>query len=263
MKCLEGECVPDYVIEKESPLCKPGQEADDDQDGIPNNSDSCYNPDCAIVDNRGCPKDTDRDGLNNCEDDCPNQAGSAANNGCPAGGEDRDGDGVSDDQDACYNPGCTIIDELGCPRDADADGLPDCDDDCPGIPGEIANNGCPVEEQVELEGTVWNLDTYRNSQGSLVSLLQNTEITAQFQNGTVGGSSGCNSYSGDYTISGNTITIGPLSITLMYCTMPNGIMAQEGDYIAALKSAKGYKINGNTLILTNAVGDVVLVFTAV
>jgi heat shock protein HslJ len=203
MKCLDGECVPDYIIEKESPLCKPGQEADDDQDGIPNNS------------------------------------------------------------DRCYNPGCTIIDEHGCPRDTDGDGLPDCDDDCPGRAGDRANNGCPVEEQVEFEGTVWNLDTYRNSQGSLVGVLQNTEITAQFQNGTVGGSSGCNSYSGDYTISGNALTIGALSITLMYCTMPNGVMAQEGDYIAALKSVTSYRINGNTLIMTNAAGDVVLVFTAV
>jgi hypothetical protein len=125
---------------------QPPSAEDDDGDGVANSDDSCYNPDCAIVDNRGCPKDTDNDGLNNCEDDCPTQAGSAANNGCPAGGADRDGDGVSDDQDACNNPGCSIVDNSGCPRDSDGDGLNDCDDECPSEYGERQNDGCPSED---------------------------------------------------------------------------------------------------------------------
>lgn len=202
MKCLEGECVPDYIIERDSEQCAPEQEADHDQDGIPDNSDSCY------------------------------------------------------------NPGCTIVDEHGCPRNTDGDGLPDCYDDCPAEAGEKANNGCPVEEAVELEGTLWKLDSYVNNVGNLVSVLPNTEITAQFQNGKVGGSGGCNNYFGDYNISGNAITIGALSSTLMLCTMPDGIMAQEGNYLAALQSAASYEIKGNRLVITNAVGDVILVFTA-
>jgi len=43
---------------------------------------------------------------------------------------DSDNDGVPDDRDDCYNPGCSIVDSWGCPRDSDGDGLDDCEDDC-------------------------------------------------------------------------------------------------------------------------------------
>ncbi|MFQ6089570.1 MAG: hypothetical protein ACE5K0_11825, partial [Candidatus Methanofastidiosia archaeon] len=42
-----------------------------------------YNPDCAIVDERGCPKDSDVDGINDCEDRCPEEKGLRRNKGCP------------------------------------------------------------------------------------------------------------------------------------------------------------------------------------
>ena len=58
--------------------------------------------------------------------------------------EDEDKDGVPDDQDNCYNPGCTIVDSQGCPRDSDGDGINDCDDNCPHEYGERSNNGCPT-----------------------------------------------------------------------------------------------------------------------
>ncbi|KYK35859.1 MAG: META domain-containing protein [Theionarchaea archaeon] len=122
--------------------------------------------------------------------------------------------------------------------------------------------GCIGQATQELEGTLWKLDSYVNSDGNVVSVLPNTKITAQFQGGTVGGSAGCNTYSGDYTINGNAITIGPLSSTRMYCTVPVGIMEQEYDYLTALESATGYEIEGNTMEMTNADGDVILIFAA-
>ena len=128
-------------------------EDDDDGDGVPNSQDSCYNPDCNLVDPNGCPRDTDGDGLNDCEDDCPAERGLAANDGCPPGdeGEDRDGDGVADDRDACYNPECSIVDTQGCPKDSDDDGLDDCEDECPSEYGERRNDGCP-EEDADSDG---------------------------------------------------------------------------------------------------------------
>jgi len=55
---------------------------------------------------------------------------------------DRDSDGVLNSSDQCYNPGCTIVDSQGCPKDSDGDGVRDCDDDCPSEYG-TADNGCP------------------------------------------------------------------------------------------------------------------------
>ncbi|MBU7018442.1 MAG: PEGA domain-containing protein [Theionarchaea archaeon] len=125
---------------------QPSQE-DDDGDGVSNSDDSCYNPDCNLVDANGCPKDTDNDGLNDCEDDCPRERGIAANDGCPQEEErDRDSDGVKDDDDACFNPDCNIVDTQGCPKDTDGDGLEDCKDDCPSEYGERQNQGCPSED---------------------------------------------------------------------------------------------------------------------
>lgn len=119
--------------------------------------------------------------------------------------------------------------------------------------------GCIDQEAPRLEGT-WNLDSYVNSAGTLVRMLPNTKVTFQFQDGKVSGSAGCNSYSGTCNINGSSITIGPLAVTEMYCTDP-GVMEQEGDYLAALNSVVRYRIEGETLVLINADGKEVLLFT--
>lgn len=43
---------------------------------------------------------------------------------------DCDRDDVHDYYDACENPGCSIIDSSGCPKDSNVDGIRDCDDAC-------------------------------------------------------------------------------------------------------------------------------------
>lgn len=55
---------------------------------------------------------------------------------------DADADSVTDDNDQCFNPGCSLVDETGCPIDSDSDGIPDCDDSCPEEAG-TKKNGCP------------------------------------------------------------------------------------------------------------------------
>lgn len=120
---------------------------------------------------------------------------------------------------------------------------------------------CIGQKPLELEGTTWNLNSCVNEKG-LVSVLPNTKITVHFQDGRVSGSAGCNSYLGTYHISGSTITIGPLSSTRMFCGEPEGLMEQEGNYLAALKSAAHYEITGSTLEMTNADGIQILTFTA-
>lgn len=122
---------------------------------------------------------------------------------------------------------------------------------------------CISQESQELEGTQWDLDSYMDKEGTLVTILPNTEITAKFQGGIVNGSSGCNSYTGAYGYKDNTIMIDTLAVTEMYCAEPEGIMEQEYDYLTALRLAKNFKIKGSTLEMTNADGTVILVFTAV
>lgn len=90
MKCVEGECIPDYLLEKDSEECgfvppseTPEPPIDSDSDGIIDSVDDCYNPGCTTVDSRGCPIDADGDGLSDCYDDCPRERGEKTNKGCP------------------------------------------------------------------------------------------------------------------------------------------------------------------------------------
>jgi len=117
---------------------------DADADGVSDDIDECDNPECSIVDEKGCPKDSDNDGIIDCDDDCPLEKGDRRHFGCPE--RDSDSDGVVDEADRCYNPGCTIIDDMGCPVDSDGDTVFDCEDECPDEPGTQENNGCPEED---------------------------------------------------------------------------------------------------------------------
>jgi len=77
------------------------------------------------------------------------------------------------------------------------------------------------------------------------------------EDGTVTGNSGCNGLGGDYTVEGDQVTFGQIVSTLMACDDPR--MAQEDAVHQVLTDTATYKIEGNTLTLTN--NDMVLVLT--
>jgi hypothetical protein len=85
--------------------------------------------------------------VNDCEDRCPGELGDRESRGCPYGDDDEDG--VSNDIDQCSNPECTIVDETGCPKDSDRDGIIDCQDDCPQESGDRKHFGCPERDSDE------------------------------------------------------------------------------------------------------------------
>ena len=51
-----------------------------------------------------------------------------------------------------------------------------------------------AEPEPTLEGSSWNVTGYNNGRQALVSLILDTSLTLMFREGTVSGSSGCNSY---------------------------------------------------------------------
>jgi heat shock protein HslJ len=110
-----------------------------------------------------------------------------------------------------------------------------------------------------LEGTPWTLESYVNTQGESVGVLPDTEITAQFEAGEIGGSAGCNRYFGSYDVEGDQLTIGPLASTEMYC-YPDEVMDQEMAYLAALGGAASYMVEGDRLEIGDSADRTVLVF---
>ncbi len=112
-----------------------------------------------------------------------------------------------------------------------------------------------------LTGTTWYLNSIVDAQGQIwtpgaaypVSLLFSTD-------GKVSGKSGCNSYSGSYTATGNSLTISDkFAVTLMYCGEP-GVMDLETTYLAILPQMKMYRITGNELTLSDGTGKITLLY---
>jgi heat shock protein HslJ len=121
----------------------------------------------------------------------------------------------------------------------------------------------PTVNLDEVYNQLWVLVGYGPQDSPLV-VEQGTVITAQFtSDGTVSGSSGCNSYSGTVEIAPDgTLTVpSPFISTMMACESG---MDQEQAYLAALGSAQTLSINdqGRLVISYGVVGDnQALVFT--
>ncbi len=91
----------------------------------------------------------------------------------------------------------------------------------------------------ELESQMW----------TLADAISGTLITAEFQNGQLSGSGGCNTYNATYDVSGGN---GSISITLnggtnMLCG--NAIDAQETQFLTALQAASNFQVQGNQMTL--------------
>ncbi len=127
------------------------------------------------------------------------------------------------------------------------------------IPVEVETE-TETAETLTLEGTTWSLHSYVAPDSSSYEIIPNTRITAEFNEGRVAGSAGCNNYFGTYELDGSSLTIGPAGSTMMFCA-PEELMLQETAYLATLSSVAGYEIIDNQLHLKNAAGDTVLLFT--
>jgi len=107
----------------------------------------------------------------------------------------------------------------------------------------------------DLSGTSWSVTAYNNGKQAVTSVINGTTLTADFgKDGNLTGSSGCNTYQGSYKISGNQISIGSLTSTMMACNTPQGIMEQETQYLAALQSAVTYRVEGSSMELRTTEG---------
>jgi heat shock protein HslJ len=105
-----------------------------------------------------------------------------------------------------------------------------------------------------LGGSEWEISAYNNGRGGVRTLVAATRMSIAFgEDGTVSGSSGCNTFSGTYSAAGATIEIGPLASTSKMCAAEE-VMEQEEQFLAALGNAATYEIRGHRLQLRNAEG---------
>lgn len=101
-----------------------------------------------------------------------------------------------------------------------------------------------------LDGTSWVLMAYRKTKP-----IPGTTITATFEDGRVHGSASCNSYSASYQVSGDTITIGAIALTMMVCPEPEGIMEQETVFLEFMQDALTFRFIDGQLQIFRSDGE--------
>jgi heat shock protein HslJ len=116
--------------------------------------------------------------------------------------------------------------------------------------GGSKNTGTP------LEGTNWTLTTG----GGMGADLTPVGVTAKLEGGAVTGNGGCNQYNATYTLSGTSLTFGPVSSTSAACSGVQGTV--ETAYLALLPKVSSYYITGSTLTLSDSDAKPLLIYQA-
>jgi heat shock protein HslJ len=104
---------------------------------------------------------------------------------------------------------------------------------------------------ITVEGNTWQLAALDGQSLGLAGTASRP-VTARFEGGRVSGFSGCNQYSGAYTLDRDSLVIGSLAGTMMACPEPQ--MALEKAVKSVLTGTLRHAINGDRLTLTPAAG---------
>lgn len=67
------------------------------------------------------------------------------------------------------------------------------------------------------------------------------------------GNTGCNSFGGEYELSGGTLRFGVLATTRRACVDPE-LNQQEAAFLRALAETRGWRVAGDTLVLSGPAG---------
>jgi heat shock protein HslJ len=113
---------------------------------------------------------------------------------------------------------------------------------------ELAFEIVPPEADAELTGTAWVLESLVS--GDAVSSVMGEATLTLADDGTLSGSTGCRSFSGDYEADGTTLVIGDLAVDLRACDETNA--AQDEAVLAVLGSDPTFTIEGARLSLRDA-----------
>lgn len=100
----------------------------------------------------------------------------------------------------------------------------------------------------DLANSAWNLISFGKSNGE-VPVIEGSAITLDFDDqGRFGGSGGCNSYGGFYSVDEGKLAFADLNWTLIAC-IDQAINDQEQRYLQALESASVFSVSETTLTI--------------
>lgn len=106
-----------------------------------------------------------------------------------------------------------------------------------------------------LAGTAWNVNSVNNGNEAVVSPLNGTMLMLAFgHNNKLMGFGGCNNFSGPYRSEGDALSIGEMFNTRLACEQPEGVMAQEAQFLRALATVTTVQREGHRVELRTASG---------
>jgi len=106
--------------------------------------------------------------------------------------------------------------------------------------------------KVDLYNSKWQLKTIHSKEGAAY-IYTNAFIRFDETQKRVSGNGSCNSFGGSVNIKDNSLQIGNLFSTKMYC---EAVQPIETDFFAALGKVTRYEIKGNSLLMYQ--GDTLL-----
>ncbi len=115
--------------------------------------------------------------------------------------------------------------------------------------------GCaaaPPPSAPPLDGTAWVVTAINSS-----PTLSGKQPTIGFGAGLYSGTTGCNSYSGEVTISGASVRLAPAVVTAMAC-LDEQVMTQEAQFLAVLATVTTARTTSTGIELLNAAGQALL-----
>jgi heat shock protein HslJ len=105
-----------------------------------------------------------------------------------------------------------------------------------------------------LTGAPWRVTGVNNGRGGVESVVQGTQLSLMFgEDGTASGETGCNTFRGPYTVTGDTIGFGALATTRRAC-LSDAAAVQEQSFLAALAASRRFELAGGRLTLRNDAG---------
>ncbi len=111
----------------------------------------------------------------------------------------------------------------------------------------------PATPAISLPGTDWDLVSYGPADAPQTP-AEDTRPTLSFTANGISGSTGCNSFFGDYTLEGTDLSVGMLGSTEMFC---EGLMDQEATIMQMLQEAQSISADAEGLTIYTAQGEMV------
>ena len=107
---------------------------------------------------------------------------------------------------------------------------------------------------VGLQSTEWRLTTIGGE-----PVTAGIPMIRLSSDGGLAGSTGCNMVKSTYALDGSSLSFGPIGTTRKYC---RAVRETERAFLAVLAEARGFAIDGGTLILTGGNGETLAAFRA-